>query len=521
MATLTKEQAKSLNESIAAINKSVDALAKQRNVSLPSLTPVKAGTPLPSTKSPKDGVAYNPRVSTSGGGSVPYLSGASSGLTPEQLENERIAQEKRFGVSIPKQQPIEPTVVTDANVRETYKPKLDERINKLSETGQYFDGAGNKRNSDGTIVDERTEDRQVSYLEQDAEDNDMEMFRVLDQMRKQTDADTARQVSAIEAQYGVRKQQVAEANRRAEQATSTALLLGGSSRYTTSGDDILAAEVRGGIMELAQIDAMEQGAIAEIKSAQAEKNYRLASQKLEILESRRKEKLDKASQIAERIAKENEIMRQNMIRSSREQAVAGLFMQGITDAATIQAMLAFDEQGMPTGSDITLDEITKTLAIINPPEDMTGLSADYRTYKAMQESGEIPADWSLFDYQRAVKNATTKATGGGGAVSAPSAVVNGQEIQYSYNWSGAKANDLKNAIRQYFSSEFATQLILELTDEQLREFMLDFETAQEIEQMSIDPVGFFEEWKKTFNIKQPKASGGGSLDSKIDSLFGE
>lgn len=267
----------------------------------------------------------------------------------------------------------EPTVVTDSNVREKYIPELNSKINKLTEKGAYYDAAGNKRNADGTIIEEdTTQNTEVFNLEKSASQDQKEISKVLKSLQSQTDADTARQISAIQAQSNVREQQIMEANRRAERATAQSLLQGGSSRYTTSSNDIMAAEVRSGIMELADLDAREQVAIAEIQSAQAEKNYKLASAKVEMLETQRKEKLDKAAKLAETLATQNEELRKQAKREEQEIAIAEQIQSGFTNPMDIFAAL----KGKVPFDDIL--KITKDLGLDKAQESFTLGSMDIR-----------------------------------------------------------------------------------------------------------------------------------------------
>ena len=67
------------------------------------------------------------------------------------------------------------------------------------------------------------------------------------------------------------------------------------------------------------------------------------------------------------------------------------------------------------------------------------------------------------------------------------------------------ATKLKTNIKDVFSKEFANKLILEFNDEQLREFVRDYETAQNEAQQSIDPEIALKEWKAV-NMLEKKSS---------------
>jgi len=392
----------------------------------------------------------------------------------------------------------EPTVISDVNIREKVIPDIKKRTDALTETGQFYDNVGNLHNADGSIAEDVATSEQQKEADQlmESADQDSQMIMgTLDKLMKQTDSNTASQVRSIKNQYDVRRQQLEEINRREQAATDTALLLGGSSRYTSSGIGISAAFERAGIMELATIDAQEQAAISEVKAAQADQNYKLASTKLEYAEKLRKEKIDKATEIANTIAEENKAMTEMMQKQSREYAIAELFRQGITDPAEIMAY---------TDGNISLKEINDVLKIINPDANLSGMSSDYRTYKAMQKAGEIPSTWSLFDYKTALANATR----------APKTTTGVSDFD-TFDFSSAKAGDVKQMVKEMFPLYFGSKLILELSDEELREFMNYYQNETSSQQMNIDPETAFTEWAQAFDVNQEDEG----IAAKIDALF--
>lgn len=316
---------------------------------------------------------------------------------------------------------VEPTVISDTTIREDAIPELNKKIDTYAETGQYYDNNGNLHNADGSVVDSNGEtgtygtgSAEADSLLKSADEDMQGIFDTLDALTKQTDQNTASQIKSIKAQYDVLRQQQEEINRREQASEDTMLLLGGSSRYTSSAVGLSAGIQRAGIMELAALDAAEMSAISEAKAAQAEQNYKLAAEKIDLVEVLRKEKIDKATEIAKTVAEENKKMRERMEKQTVESAIADLFRQGITEPADILEYINYKEDGTPSGGFVTLKEIQDTLAIIDPAENLKGASSDYQTYKMMQKAGEIPDGWSFFDYKAAVTNAGKK-TGSGGA----------------------------------------------------------------------------------------------------------
>lgn len=347
----------------------------------------------------------------------------------------------------------EPTVISDVSVREDI-PKINAKADKLTETGQFYDTLGNLRNADGSVADEDPRESEISMLENDASEIDDQIASTLDSLFKQTDADTARQIGAIKAQYDVHEQQLRELNRRNEKATDTTLLLGGSSRYTTSSEGISSAQVRHGIMELAQLDAQEQAAIAKVKQAQSDQNYKIAEKAIAQLEKMREEKIEKASTLAEAIAEENNKLREKSIQMSREMAIADLFQQGITDPVDMLDFLNRTEDGEIVG-DITLSEIEDVLKIINPSEELSGLTADYKTYRALQDKGEIPESWNYFDFQAASANAKRKPVSGDGS-SVESEILSFDEWKQSDDAQQMLDQEIKRQVEETGTGGFTT-----------------------------------------------------------------
>jgi len=401
---------------------------------------------------------------------------------------------------------IEPTVITDTNIRDNVIPDINNKINRYAETGQYYDQNGNKFNADGSLADETGKDstdprqKQVDDLTASANSDTALINSTLDDLMAQTDKDTAGQIKAIKAQYQVREDALAEVNRRNEMATDTALLLGGTSRYATSGEGISSAQRSAGVMALAQLDAMEQSAIAEAKNAQSEKKYKIASAKLDQVEKLRQEKIKKATELSEKLAEENNTMRENMIKNSRESAIADLFMQGFTEPADMLEMLRATDYG----SDITLKEIKETMDIINPSDNLKGLSSDYQTYKAMQKAGEINSKWTYFDYKTALGNASRKPD------------TSGYDSSGSFDFHSAKMADVKEQARKMFPGTFGSKVTLELTDEQLRDFLNYYQGEVESGQNSLDPETTLVEWSDLMGVKQEKDD---AFESKLKKLF--
>jgi hypothetical protein len=293
-----------------------------------------------------------------------------------------------------RQEQYEPTTISDTNIRDNVIPELNSKIDKITETGQKYDSQGNLRNADGSIVDEY-ESSGASEFDEQADSIYNEQLNLLKSLQAQTDANTARQLAAIEQQFNVRESQLSEINRRNELATDTALLLGGSSRYTTSANDLSAAQSRAGLMEIAELNAMEQSLIAEVKNAQAEQNYQLASTKLGMLEQKRQEKIAKATQLAESMAEANNKLRERMRQQELGSVISYAITNGITDPSRVYDMVNGEFASLTGGA--TPEEFSKAFKALTP-EKQTGIIAEYEYYKNEAiAQGQTPL--SFDDYQ--------------------------------------------------------------------------------------------------------------------------
>lgn len=77
-------------------------------------------------------------------------------------------------------------------------------------------------------------------------------------------------------------------------------------------------------------------------------------------------------------------------------------------------------------------------------------------------------------------------------------------------------NAIKNAVREQFETAFSTKLISALTDEQLRDFLIQYDAAQREAGMNIPPEGVLQAYLQY--IGKSDSGGTDDLDSRIDNL---
>lgn len=343
---------------------------------------------------------------------------------------------------------VSTTTISNSNKIDQVSKNVGD-LNNYSQKGVQTDAAGTPRYADGSFVPEQT-------TEADTSDEDSSINTLLDNMKASTDATAANQISNIQAQFGIRKQQQQDSNMRQEKKVQNALLMGGatgqgsSAQYAPiSSEGIISAQESYGVQQLAQLDTQENSLIAEAKAAQDAGNYKVMEDKLALVKEKRAKKVAQATKLNDAIMKRNEESRTKAIQASRDSAVSDLYAQGITDVPTMLEYLNNNGQGDFTAKevqdiikDITptgLDDLVKTLRINGAPGDViakvlsskdinqayeaagaygsggTGIIGEYNFYKAQAEAkGQVPVDFNTYQNMDANRKAKAAGVGSGG-----------------------------------------------------------------------------------------------------------
>lgn len=110
--------------------------------------------------------------------------------------------------------------------------------------------------------------------------------------------------------------------------------------------------------------------------------------------------------------------------------------------------------------------------------------------------------------------------GGGGsfdsAMSDSSQVISDSSI---YNNPKTSNAELKALVQKKFPASFGSKVINELTDEQLRNFMIEYTDYSKEAKMSVDPEVFLTEYKKLYMPEKTKSSS--SFEDKLNKAFSE
>lgn len=323
---------------------------------------------------------------------------ASEGLTSAfspTTDAQRMAIANAASLVPSKPNAISPTVVTGANINEEVLPEIKNKLRKY--TTNATDSYGNRvqvedpsmNQGSGFIFDDPTYNKAVKGETQETSAQDDVMAttnKILDTIWARTDPSTQRTLDAIRSNFSVRKAQQDRINSFYKNRQQSALLQSGSSRYAPlSSGQIMQGVESFGVEQLAALDSQEQTAIANAQAAADDKNWQLADRILGQVETIRKEKQKKADEIETATREENKRLTDQMIQASRDEAVAGLIGQGISDPAQILSLLNSEGVG-----DFTADEIKKTLDNLSVGGNSKNLGADLETFNYLQKNGMLP-----------------------------------------------------------------------------------------------------------------------------------
>jgi hypothetical protein len=263
-----------------------------------------------------------------------------------------------------------PTVLTNANKIERVVPLLNSKVsnlsaNNLSSGGANFSNAGDTTADSGSDNTDSSFDELLGFTENKKKKKkkegeviyspmEQQQLALLEQMQQTQDKRLRQSITNTQRTFDERARQQQDATAQGINTIKQVLNLGGSSRYApVSSQGIVSAAEAAGIKALAELDATEQKTIAEIQEARDNLDYQTLEKKFNFLDGIRKEKAAATTALEETV-KEQET------KSSRDNALAGLVSQGITNPIEMLNMLNFDEQGNKIG-DFTLGEITGSL----------------------------------------------------------------------------------------------------------------------------------------------------------------
>lgn len=246
---------------------------------------------------------------------------------------------------------VSDTTISNVNKKDEV-PGMVKKLDDVSNKNITTDAEGNQRYSDGSFVED---DSEQDLVEADTSEQDKQSDALMKSMKKSLDAGTKTQIDMIQRQFAQRKAEQAEINARAEKGTQTALLMGGvtgqgsSAQYAPiSSGGIVQAQESYGLKQIADLDFEEQSLIMEANEAKRQGNYKLMETKLNQIENTRTEKIETAKELNKTIMEQNKKIREENLAYVKDGAISELYTQGITDTNTIIKTLK--EQGIKVSS---------------------------------------------------------------------------------------------------------------------------------------------------------------------------
>ena len=150
-------------------------------------------------------------------------------------------------------------------------------------------------------------------------------------------------------------------NERSRKITETMGIRFGTARYAPQlAGDIITAQERAGLRELATIRAKYDELIVQAKQAKNDKDYERLNEKRKEINDAKKAQDAAILELKKEQLKKTTELQTKLVQASRDSTIADLISQGITDPGKILNLLNFDENGNMIG-DVTNEEVDKVL----------------------------------------------------------------------------------------------------------------------------------------------------------------
>lgn len=349
------------------------------------------------------------------------------------------------GTAVPQQDPNLPAVPTD----DLSKPG----ISQGGYVGDvyYAPGSPLPKGADGNFVTTTP-----------TSPTDDTILKNINDLKASSDSLTTSLIDSIHQQYASLRKQQEDTNTQQQAQVQTSLLRGGvtgggsTAQYAQiSSEGIMQAQISYGIGQIADLNAKENSAIIEAQQAGQDRDFKLMDSLNSEISKIRDDKVSAAKELNAKLIEQNQTLRDKAIASSKDNAIASLYEQGITDPAQILKTLNAN------GANFTSDEVASTLKNIVPAgvDDLiktmkangapasviskvlkspslseaydaagsygaggTGIVGEYNFYKAQQEAaGKSSVDFNT--YQNIDANRKEKAAGGGSTTAEKASVV--------------------------------------------------------------------------------------------------
>ncbi len=157
-----------------------------------------------------------------------------------------------------------------------------------------------------------------------------------------------------------------KANKQAYDAFQNFGIREGTQRYGGEiQQGILNAEERAGLQRLQDIAFKQATALADAKQAATEKSWQIFASKRKEIADLKSERQTQLKEIREKAEKRLEETRKATIKASRDNSIASLVEQGVTDPKKVLNFLNYDDEGKQIG-DFTIKEVGDALNVLVP-----------------------------------------------------------------------------------------------------------------------------------------------------------
>lgn len=340
----------------------------------------------------------------------------------------------------PLKKPSEPAVITSTTISDKVIPDAQKKVADLAKKGSFLGPDNQPYYADGSAVggpegstfdpatgkykptDTTSYDAASFYGNEATGDKGDAAWQAVQAqfapLKSQLDADTLALVNSIHDQFNALRAQQQQFNKGAEAVRSRGLFTSGTTRYAPAdAQGVMLAQTSYGLQQIANLDAQENTAIANAQAAARSDNMELMTKALGMAEDARKEKQTAATKILDQINTANQKLAEQKKQSSRDEAIAGIASQGITDPKQILNYLNEYDDGTPTGGDFTADEVDKALkALTIAGTTAKDLTNDFQTFQYIRDNPDIglpkdiaalPPGEQYFAYLAKVKGAQT------------------------------------------------------------------------------------------------------------------
>lgn len=307
--------------------------------------------------------------------------------------------------------PSEPAVISSSSVDDEISG-AQAKLGTMSQKGTTVDGNGNAYYADGSMVPPAPDGAVYNpdtqqYEPADKSSNDVSDFygdgtsqnpgsadyqavmKMFAPIMASTDANTVTQIASIKDQYQQLFAQQQQIDDQAARTSNNALLNSGVSRYAPiSALGLIHTTMSLGLSNISNLESKEDAAIASAQQAQSDGDYKTMTDALTMAENVRQAKQTAAAALSDKISTANQALFTQRQQTMKDNAIATLVQQGITDPSEILTNL------QSAGVDATSADVSGTLKNIADALDTTtaNLTGDTKNFVALKQANQLPSD---------------------------------------------------------------------------------------------------------------------------------